>query len=273
MAGLCVGGGDRVEPGHDSWNLATHVGTGWLMTPLAGRGVGGIGLDEPVTVYDVARQLPAIADLRDLCRSLAMLDAILSPDWESRYYSFNASWADGEEMASMRNGSGDEYSIVFSAAGVYVRGFCHESPMSPYGNDSEPWPGVIDEVPDLFKPFVEEPAFTDEEGVPVVTACLWWGPTDERWHHGTIEFPEGAVDPDGATSLFGLLVDRSPEAFQRFAEDYYEVSIDLGAVSQVHALRPLDQELVSLLNPEVSLADLAQDISEIGYPQLDQESV
>lgn len=207
-----------------------------------------------MTVYDVARQLPAVADLRDLCRSLAMLDAILSPDWESRYYSFNAGWADGEEMASMCNGSGDEYSIVFSAVGAYVRGFDHESPMSPFGNDGEPWPGVI------------------EEGVAVVTACLWRGSTDERWHHGTIDFPEGAVDPDGATSLFGLLVDRAPEAFQRFAEDYYEVSIDLGAVSQVHALRPLNQELVSLLNPEVSLTDLAQDISEIGYPQLEQES-
>lgn len=80
-----------------------HVGTEWLTRPLAGRGVGGIGLDEPVTVYDVARQLPTVADLRDRCRSLAMLDAILSPDWESRYYSFNAGWADGEEMASMRN--------------------------------------------------------------------------------------------------------------------------------------------------------------------------
>ncbi|MEU8465708.1 hypothetical protein [Streptomyces sp. NPDC029003] len=226
-----------------------------------------------MTVYDVARRLPAIADLRDLCRSLAMLDAILSPDWESRYYSFNAGWAEGEEMASMCNGSGDEYSIVFSAAGAYARGFDHESPMSPFGNDGEPWPGVVDEVPAPFGAFVEEPAFTDHEGVPVVTACLWRGPTDERWHHGTIDFPEGTVDPDGATRLFGLLVDWSPEAFRRFAEDYYEVSVDLGAVSRVYALRPLDQKLVSLLNPEVSLTDLAQDISEIGYPQLDRESV
>jgi hypothetical protein len=80
------------------------------------------------------------------------------------------------------------------------------------------------------------------------------------------------VDPDGATGLFELLVDRSPEAFQRFAEDYYEVPVDLEAVSQVYALRPLSPELVSLLNPEVSLTGLAQDISEVGYPQPDQES-
>ncbi|AZQ39913.1 hypothetical protein EJ357_46285 [Streptomyces cyaneochromogenes] len=220
-----------------------------------------------MTVYDVARRLPSIADLRDLCRSLAMLDAILSPDWESRYHSFNAAWAEGEEMASMRNGSGDEYSIVFSVAGGYVRGFDHESPMSPYGHDGKPWPGVIDEVPDAFKPYLQEPAFTDEDGVPVATVCLWREATDDQWHHGTIDFPPNCADPDGATGLFRLLVDRSPEAFQRFAEDYYEVSVDLTAVSDVYALRPLDQELVSSLNVEVTLADLAQDISEIGYPQ------
>lgn len=69
-----------------------------------------------------------------------MLDAILGPDWERRYCSFHGRWADGEEMASMRNGSGDEYTIVFSAAGACVRGFCHESSMSPYVNDGEPWP-------------------------------------------------------------------------------------------------------------------------------------
>ncbi|MCW5252846.1 hypothetical protein [Streptomyces sp. SHP 1-2] len=220
-----------------------------------------------MTVHDVARRLPSITELRDLCRSLAMLDAILSPDREGRCYSFDAGWADGEEMASMRNGSGDEYSIVFSAAGAYVRGFGHEAPMNPYGNDGEPWPGVIDEVPEVFKPFVEEPAFTDEDDVPVVTACLWREATDDQWRHGVIDFPAGCSDPDGATGLFELLVDRSPGAFQRFAEEYYEFSVDLEAVRDVYALRPLSQKLVSSLNSEVTVVDLAEDITGIGYPQ------
>jgi hypothetical protein len=198
---------------------------------------------------------------------MAMLDAILSPDWEGRYYSFDAGWAGGGELAAMHTGSGDEYSIVFSAAGAYVRGFDHEAAMSPYGNDGEPWPGVIDDVPEVFQPFVEEPAFTDEYDVPVVTACLWREVTDDRWQHGAIDFPAGCSDPDGASRLFALLVDRSPEAFWRFAEDYREVRVDLEAVRDVYALRPLSQELVSSLNPEVTLSDLAKDIAEIGYPQ------
>ncbi|WP_418955234.1 hypothetical protein [Streptomyces tritici] len=221
-----------------------------------------------MTVADVARRLPRIAALRDLCRALAMLDAILSPEWESRYHSFDAAWGEGEELASMRNGSGDEYAILFSAHGACIRGLDHEAPMSPYANDGEPWPGVVDAVPEVFRHFVEEPAFTDEEGVPVVTAFLWRGSGDERWQHGEVAFPSGYDDPDGAGHLFRLLVDPSPVAFQRFAEDYYEVPVDLARVSEVYALRPLDQELVSALNADITVAELERDIREIGYPRL-----
>jgi hypothetical protein len=43
-----------------------------------------------VNVTDVAAELPNIPLLRDRCRALAMIEAIVSPDWESRYYSFDA---------------------------------------------------------------------------------------------------------------------------------------------------------------------------------------
>lgn len=37
-------------------------------------------------------RLPAITDLRRIMKGLAALDAMLSADWESRYYSFNSKW-------------------------------------------------------------------------------------------------------------------------------------------------------------------------------------
>lgn len=64
------------------------------------------------------KSLPDIEDLRKLTQSLAMLDAIMSPEWEYRYYSFNSKWGEGEMMASMRNGSGDEYFILFDSHGA-----------------------------------------------------------------------------------------------------------------------------------------------------------
>ncbi|MFD5229357.1 hypothetical protein ACFWJ5_12620 [Streptomyces qaidamensis] len=203
-----------------------------------------------MTVHDVARHLPEITVLREHCRSMAVLEAVLSPEWESRRHTFDDHWSETESMASMRSGSGDEYSIVFSAAGAYARGFDHESPMSPYAEDG-PWPGVLDEVPEVFRPYVEEPAET----------------ADDRWRAGTIEFPDAATeDPDGARYLFQLLVDRSPEAFQRWAEDYYEVPVGREAVRHVFSSRPLTEEMVRALNPKIVLADLSEDIAEIGYP-------
>ncbi|MFC8235328.1 hypothetical protein [Streptomyces sp. NPDC057284] len=127
---------------------------------------------------------------------------------------------------------------------------------------------MIDDVPDVFKPFVEEPAFTDEDGVPVVTACLWREATDDQWHHGTIDFPPNRADPDGTAVFCSTYWSTAhPKRSGASPRTIYEVSVNQEAVGELYALRPLDQELVSLLNAEVTLADLAQDISEIGYPQ------
>ncbi|WP_318208135.1 MULTISPECIES: hypothetical protein [unclassified Streptomyces] len=223
-----------------------------------------------VTVYDVARALPGIEELRDHSRGLAMVEAVLCPEWESRYYSFDAHWSETEQLASMKDGSGDEYTIVLSPAGAFARVFDHESPMSPFGPlaDGQTWPGVLDGVPEAFREYLTEPAFTDEDGVHVTTACLWREPADRAWHTGPVEFTdlEDREDPDGSARLMHLLTDRSAEAYAEWASDYYERPVDVEAVRHVLALRPLTAELVAALNPEVTLADLAEDVREIGYP-------
>jgi hypothetical protein len=75
--------------------------------------------------------LPSIDDLIRLSKGLAMLDAILSPEWEYRYYSFDSKWRPGVLMASMRNGSGDGVFILFDKHGAAIKGFDHEAIMSP----------------------------------------------------------------------------------------------------------------------------------------------
>lgn len=221
-------------------------------------------MNVPVTAHDVARILPDIATLRDRCRALAVLDAIIGPDEESWYYSFTSSWADGEELASMDNGSGDAWSVVFSSAGVMILAFDHESGMSPAVNGDEVWPGLVDAVPEVFSASVQDPAFSFE-GTLEATVCLWRQAGEDRWHAGDIDFPDGA-DPDGAGRLFGVLVDPTGAAYQRFAEDYYGTAVDIGAVGEVFALRTLTAGLVRRLNPGRTMADLTVDLAGIGYP-------
>jgi hypothetical protein len=202
--------------------------------------------DLPVSVLDVARALPGTEELRRRSQALAMCEAIISPGWESRYYSYDSRWNvdRGEHLASMRNGSGDEYSIVFSPAGVWIRGLDHEAP---------PVPGLFDDVPAVFAAQAGEPAFGDGANI-----CLWRETGGEQWHGRGL---------DDVAWLFELLVDGTPGAYQEFAEDYYEEDVDLEAVTEVFALRPLTDGLVRRLNPDVTVTYLADDIAEIDYPR------
>ncbi|MDQ4120401.1 MAG: hypothetical protein M3209_03035 [Acidobacteriota bacterium] len=205
--------------------------------------------------------LPDIEPLKRLSQSLAMLDAIMSPEWEYRYYSFNSKWNKGEMMASMRNGSGDEYFILFNSHGAILKGFAHESPMSPFANEPpEVWRGVLDDVPIEFQGFLTEPAFSIEE----TTFCIWRRYSDVSWQIGNIDYPEDD-NPDGSEDLLWIL-DGNPETYQYFAAEYYEQDIHLSAVQHIYEHKPLTDNIISELNADVSKRELRKDIKEIGYP-------
>ncbi|WP_406049147.1 hypothetical protein [Kribbella sp. NBC_00889] len=215
-----------------------------------------------MSVYEVIQRLPDLATVRRVSRALAVLDLVLSdsPD-HLRYFSFDARWSETEEAALMRNGSGDEYSIVFSPGGAFAYGFDHESPVSPYGNDMQTWLGLLDGVPEVFHGARDEPAFRDM--VPRATVCFWRTTDDDAWRCGPVE----GVDKDGADWLFEVIADGRPEAYLTFAEDYYQTDLDLEPIRHVYALMPLTEYVVTSLNPQRRLTDLAESIAEIGYPR------
>ncbi len=217
-------------------------------------------------VSALAARLPEAETVRRWSQSLAVLDAILGADWEHRYFSFDAHWDDGEQLASMRNGSGAEYSIVFSRAGAYVRGFDHESSLSPWAQSPPAlWPGLVDDVPTELEAAVTEPAFCDGT-LPRLTVCLWRLAGAPTWSHGRVALPDGDPDADGADRLFEQL-DGEPATYRAFAREYWERELDLEAIARVYRHEPLTEELVAALAPDRALADLADDLAEIGYPR------
>jgi hypothetical protein len=206
--------------------------------------------------------LPDINSLRKLSQSLAMLDAILCPHNDLRTYSFNAHWGAGEMMAKLDNGGGDEYFILFDSAGAIIKGFDHESKMSPYGNDEgKIWSGVLDTVPLEFNSLLQEPAFSIED----ITFCIWRRYIDSTWHVGNISYPQGDEDADGSNWMLSTL-DRNLLTYQEWATDYHEAIVDLVAVQHIYDHQPLTSEIVKMLNVNLSIDELVQDIQEIGYP-------
>lgn len=215
-----------------------------------------------MSVLELVRRLPEPAVVRRVSRALAVLDVVLNDDERTRYFEFDARWSATEEAALMRDGSGNEYSVVFSPDGVFGYGFDHESPVSPYANGMRSWPGLLDGVPEVFQEQRDDKAFSDD-GVPRATVCFWRTTEDDAWRCGPVE----NVGADGADELFELIADGRPEAYLTFAEEYYEVALDLEAIRHVYALMPLTEYVVTSLNRHRRLTDLTEDIAEIGYPR------
>jgi hypothetical protein len=206
-------------------------------------------------------RFPEPQDLKKLTKALAMLDAIIEREWEYRYYSFNSKWSDYEEMASMRNGQGDGWYCVFSGSGVFLKGFDHESSMSPWSRDtSSVWPGVLTDVPAIFQPCATEPAFSMSD----TTYCIWREHGEKEWRIGNISFPEGD-DPDGSEWMLSIL-DGNPLIYKEWAEQYYERTLDLDAIKRIYEGAPLTPALVSVLNPEIQFETVLPDALEVGYP-------
>ncbi|MEM6794527.1 MAG: hypothetical protein AAF725_11140 [Acidobacteriota bacterium] len=202
------------------------------------------------------RGLPGLDGLRALSQSLATLDAILCPEWEFRYFSFNNFWDEGEKLGLMRNGEGDDYLISFNAEGAIIKGFVHNCPMA----SGAPWSGILDGVPEVFTGFLEEPAFSRD----ATTFCVWRLAGEDAWRVGEIDFPE-VGDPDGSEQLLRFL-DGRPETYKEWGDEYYGQPLDVQAIDRIYRHVPLSPGLVARLNPEVDFRELADELDEIGYP-------
>src|SRR5262249_48232781 len=121
--------------------------------------------------------------------------------------------------------------------------------------------GVLDSVPIEFAGCLREPAFSVED----VTFCIWKRYSDSNWQVGPVMVPGDHPDPDGSAFLLSDL-DGRPETYRAWAADYYEREVSLAAVEHMYRHQALTPEVVAQLNPELSLAELLADVSEIGYP-------
>ena len=133
--------------------------------------------------------------------------------------------------------------------------------MSPYRtNPPSVWPGIYEGMPEELKAALSDPAFSIED----VTFCIWRTRENNCWAHGDITFPHPR-DADGSANLLAVL-DDNPQSYQEWAEKHYESGINLAAVERIYSHEPLSSGLVTALNSEITLEDLAEDITEIGYP-------
>jgi len=188
--------------------------------------------------------LPSIEDVKKTSQGLALVDAIIMPEWEYRYFSFDNKWSeDGSEaMGSMRDGSGAEYFLHFSNEGlagkVLSENLLDESLL------------CLEKMPNCFLSFKNEAAFT----VDAATFFFWRKSNDEKWHvspSNVREFPLLDFITNGVSSYYD------------WATEYYERDINKDVLEKVFTSLSISSDQLSILNPDLTMEGLEEDIVEI----------
>lgn len=222
-------------------------------------------------------EMPDIEATHRMMRTLAMLDAVLCPEWEFRYFSFNDDWEPGEKLGLMRNGEGDDWLLFFNLEGAIVKGYQHDAPMA----EESPWPGLFDDVPETFEKFLDDPAFLKAQ----TTFCVWAlredggdaagedaevnagenaEENDGPWRRSDFDLPAGD-DPDGSAELMRFF-DGDPATYKAWGDEYFGVPLDLEVLRRFYEHEPLVPALVRALNPDADLDRVRIEAQEIGYP-------
>jgi hypothetical protein len=220
-----------------------------------------------VSVSELASRLPDLVTVTAWSQSLAVLDAIRQPDPRIRCFAYSILSPD-EQVAAWQDGSGDDYSIIFTPHGAFARGFCHESPLRDRTyTPPRPWPGLLDGVPEALRDVAERVTYDESYGANA-TVTLWRLLGESTWSYGHVTYPaEMAVGwQDVQCPEIFYALDGRPETYANDIEEVEGVVLDIDAVRHVFAQRPLTEDVVRALNSERSLPALASDLTTIGYP-------
>lgn len=186
-----------------------------------------------------------IQTLKTLLQALATADAILQPEWEYRYFSYDSKWGDGEEVASMRDGEGGHWFVHFQENRV---GYLF---ISPKEGRLENRFDFNAKIPQEYKAFLKEPAFNADEATGI-----WLLNADGKWLTIGKQRAEHLVD-------LPAVIDWGIGGYQVWAEEYYEKKVDSSAIEKVFNLE-IQKKVVEQLNPDMNLEDLLADLEQIG---------
>lgn len=233
--------------------------------------------------------LPTGREFQNLCKSISALEAIICPEWNYRYFSYDMNWSRLEEVCEMRDGEGNHMLILFSDSGVVINGFAEESNMNGWRfksiNENESFfkrlfrlkkvkeelvqeirKGVTDQLPKEFEKFIF--------GEPVksigTTFCIWQKPFGSNWQIGNIQFSDNECLNDGSAELLNLL-DGYPLTYKKWADVYYEgqfgrPEIDLKTVQEIYQQHKITLSMVKKINPTLEdFEKLRSDLERIGY--------
>lgn len=207
--------------------------------------------------------------LRKRLRILAALDIIFSEEEWLRVHHYENELQPGVAWGNINNGAGDHLHVLFTNSGTLIKGFDHESPLSPHAReDGEIYPGMYDEVPEALMAVLRD----QEETLDLedVTFCLWQEGNDLSWMVGNwIQMATAEEDEadarGGAEFLLGYM-NKNSEDYVDWAKGYYDLpDLSLEAVAEIYDEKPVTASLIKQLCPERDVAAALNELQQRGY--------
>lgn len=206
--------------------------------------------------------LPPAQDLKKRARALAALELIFSPEWEDRYYSYDSQWDQSEEVASMRDGCGNEWWILFHLNGwAALKGLAHESPAWSKGRNalSE---DLQKAIPEGYGNFASEPAFVWNS-----TSFAYLYPSPEHGWTRVNDYTSFSDLNGGEADLLQHHVEDA-RSYANFVSEYYEREVPVELIESIFNHTPITFELAKRLNPDLDYDAIHEELFDtIGYPR------
>lgn len=199
-------------------------------------------------------KLPNAETFQKICKAIAVLDAIICPEWEYRYYSYNSKWDKDEEFFEMRNGGGEHMLILFKNGKCVINGV-----HTNYRNADKTV--LTKSLPEIFNNFI----FGEPVNTRGTNFCIWTN-DDGNWVYNKTE------DIDNGMEELLYIFDNNPKTYIDWAEEYFEDScceagISEKTVQQLFNGETLTKNMVLSIVDEVDdWEQLKEDLAEIDYP-------
>ena len=209
-------------------------------------------------------QLPDPQRLKEILLIQAAMDIIMKDKEDAwlRLVNFYKDYKDGIDMFKFDNGAGDNMYIIFSQEGVIIKGFDHESILSPYDNEKgEIAKGIYDLVPDELIEVLQDESIEMND----VTFCIWRRNTDSNWKKGKVDVPETYEEgDDGEGFLLGYIYE-DPASWLEWAKYYYSREIPIDYIKNIYEHRNITKEVLQKINPERDAESVMKELKEIDF--------
>lgn len=206
--------------------------------------------------------------MKTLLKKQAILDIIITPENDAWFrlvsYHFNAEKQC--EVFKITGDDGDHLYILFSEAGVLIKGCDHASCRFLYLPEEES--ATIDEqalqkrldfIESIYREIPKElQNLMDEEmHRDAVTFCMWQSKDDTTWQRSQITLPEPClqdaadVADDGGEKHLLSYIFPSADAWYEWASIYYELQEEAwDAAVRIYDSEELTRTMVEDMNPE-----------------------